>query len=68
MNENVRCVQQTDEQCLTLVCPCPLKWAKTTATIHREKKKKKKLNTAHSESAQVQYKHAFFKESIKNIN
>lgn len=66
MNENVRCVQQTDEQCLTLVCPCPLKWAKTTATIHREKKKK--LNTAHSESAQVQYKHAFFKESIKNIN
>lgn len=38
INENVCFVQQTDDQCLTLVRPCPLKWAKTTAAIHRGKK------------------------------
>lgn len=53
-------VSNKQMSCLTLVRPCPLKWAKT---IHRKKKKKKI-----SESTQVQYKYAFFKESIKNIN
>lgn len=54
-------VSNKQMSCLTLVRPCPLKWAKT---IHRKRKKIIII----SESTQVQYKYAFFKESIKNIN